>query len=744
MNNEYIDSEINKVYEELDDIYAELDTLKELKITNENENENLEQYSEKNSENLKLLENTFKNNIILVDSELKDLNNDIDVLNENIEVLNENVETLHKTVITNDNKTRKIIEKLEENIIIIEKEIEKKEEPDKKERKELKNEIKRDIEKIGEKMKKDIESINESINKSIENINENFNKKIESIETIEGKFNKKIEKIENIEVIDKINYDINKINKHTEIINGQLNLLHENIETIEKKFNEPFEIKLGDIKSSHISSDAITTSKISNNSITNDKLLMPYIKVESKDGIKIDTKSELEGIRGIAGSVVNLGENIKLSVDSSVLRTFGNQNIDGTLSMNILNTQTISRPNHLFKANLWNDGTGDINIGTNSTGNISIGQGPMLKLSTSSSVIKSDLIVHNNFSKKLTNSVINKNENTTYTAKQLFDGLITRYCNKIDKTDTIDMTPSASEIVSNFRDAILGSSFDVLIVNLSSNNEKLSIIPGIGVNIHNNLEILAGNAINIIVYLTNITPGKETVSIYSTNNSVPPTPVLPIPIPPLPTPVPTPVINFEENNKILEEKVDKKIEENNNILKEKIEENNTLFEEKVETISRKVETIENASKIIDNSNFIIKDAVIFKMSNNSSVINYASWCGFYCPINFSIDSTIIGISGTIVKMTCTYNSHSSIKINNVSNMLFSIGKLTVDNIFSVYKGGQNIIIWDNKNNNSYPSSSSNDLNIHIKEYDKIAIRLLENGKVIPNDMKINIQLVIKI
>ena len=55
------------------------------------------------------------------------------------------------------------------------------------------------------------------------------------------------------------------------------------------------------------------------------------------------------------------------------------------------NTQTITRPNGANQSSLWTSGVGNIDIGLQTTGTIRVGSGPMLKLTSSTSVLKSAL-----------------------------------------------------------------------------------------------------------------------------------------------------------------------------------------------------------------------------------------------------------------------------------------------------------------------------------------------------------------
>lgn len=184
---------------------------------------------------------------------------------------------------------------------------------------------------------------------------------------------------------------------------------------------------------------------------------------------------------------------------------------DGSsLSANNFDTQTISRPTDTSTANLWIDGTGNINIGT-SADNVIIGGGASLTLNNTSSTLSSELTIQDNFSRRYTESIVNTAGNATYTATQVFDGIIERDCNGADRTDT---TPTAAQLVAIVPHAVVGSSIEVFIRNSSTSLELITLNEGTGVTFSGSLTVAAGITSRYLCLLTNITASSEAVTIF--------------------------------------------------------------------------------------------------------------------------------------------------------------------------------------------------------------------------------------
>lgn len=189
---------------------------------------------------------------------------------------------------------------------------------------------------------------------------------------------------------------------------------------------------------------------------------------------------------------------------------------DGTLlAATTFDTQTITRPLDANLASLWSDGSGNIDIGLNTTGTIQLGLGPTLELTQSSSTLKSELTIQDNFSRKYTPATITTAGDVTYTAIQFFNGLILRDPSGANRVDT---TPTAAQLVAIVPNRVVGSSIEVIIRNTSSALSKITLSPGTGVtiaNTNNTFTVANGLTSRFLVVFSNIGFGTEAVNIYA-------------------------------------------------------------------------------------------------------------------------------------------------------------------------------------------------------------------------------------
>jgi hypothetical protein len=130
-------------------------------------------------------------------------------------------------------------------------------------------------------------------------------------------------------------------------------------------------------------------------------------------------------------------------------------------------------------------------------------------------------------------------------------------------------------------------------------------------------------------------------------------------------------------------------------------------------------------------------------TGSGTVTSYSSWGAVG---GGPMDYTMIGISGTIVKLSCSYSGLSSIGIDAGESIKFSIGYTNlIQTVFTVFAGGLDVISWTTTNNATHPSTSSSSLNIPFTAVNRIAIRSLETGTITPiTDMKINCSLTVQL
>lgn len=101
----------------------------------------------------------------------------------------------------------------------------------------------------------------------------------------------------------------------------------------------------------------------------------------------------------------------------------------------------------------------------------------------------------------------------TYTAAQMFCGVIERDCNGATRIDSV---ATAANIVAEIPNAVVGSAFNLVIVNTSGAAETINLNPGTGVNFESGgtFTVEQGKSREFLVRCTNVTPASETVTIY--------------------------------------------------------------------------------------------------------------------------------------------------------------------------------------------------------------------------------------
>jgi hypothetical protein len=128
---------------------------------------------------------------------------------------------------------------------------------------------------------------------------------------------------------------------------------------------------------------------------------------------------------------------------------------------------------------------------------------------------------------------------------------------------------------------------------------------------------------------------------------------------------------------------------------------------------------------------------------SGTVITYSIW-GHGSGGN--MDYTMLGYSGTIVKLTCSYSGTSAISIAAAESLSFSVGYVNlIQTVFAPFTGGLNVISWTTANTATYPSTSSTALNIPFTAINRIALRAVETGTVGPtSNVKINCVLTVQL
>ena len=102
----------------------------------------------------------------------------------------------------------------------------------------------------------------------------------------------------------------------------------------------------------------------------------------------------------------------------------------------------------------------------------------------------------------------------TYTAAQMKGGLISRDPAGADRIDTTD---TAANIVASIHDAIVGSSYEFTVINVSDALESITVQSGVGVTM-DDVDILQNESRTFLLVVSNIGGGTEAVVIYPTSS----------------------------------------------------------------------------------------------------------------------------------------------------------------------------------------------------------------------------------
>ena len=139
-------------------------------------------------------------------------------------------------------------------------------------------------------------------------------------------------------------------------------------------------------------------------------------------------------------------------------------------------------------------------------------------------------------------------------------------------------------------------------------------------------------------------------------------------------------------------------------------------------------------------NAVPKDRLLLQASftNPTSGGNNVAYAQFGPESTADVDSTRLGSSGVIKQLVCSYSSNTDMNIGNTESLAFSIGFSNDDlDVFTVATGGLNLIVWDRPTaHNEFPSTSSSVLNIPFTATDRIAIRSVETGTVNPTTSEV--------
>lgn len=331
---------------------------------------------------------------------------------------------------------------------------------------------------------------------------------------------------------------------------------------------------------------------------------------------------------------------------------------DGTtLATTILDAQNITRPIGTNQASLWTTGTGNIDIGLQTVGTIQMGQGPMFKLTSSTSILKSSLTIQGNLSRRYVDTTISTAGNVTYTAQQIANGIIFRDCNGASR---VDILPTAEDLVNIIPEPVVGSSVEVFIRNESTDLSLLTLASNTGITLYENLTIASGITSRFLIKLDNIIFGQYAATVFA---SVP--------------------------------------------------KDRTMIQ-----------------------------STFTNPTSGGSAVKYAQWGP---ESGADVDSTVIGYSGKIVQLVCSYSAGTPVGVDVGESLNFSVGTsndtLTT---FTPFTGGTNVVSWTNTVDGTYPSTSSGSLSIPFTAANRIAIRSIETGTVSPLGMYIRCTLTVQL
>ena len=204
-------------------------------------------------------------------------------------------------------------------------------------------------------------------------------------------------------------------------------------------------------------------------------------------------------------------DRILFTDNGSQFTSSANLTWDGTkLTATEVETQDITRPNGSNQSSLWTTGTGNIDIGLQTVNTVQIGSGPMLKLTSTTSILQSSLTIQGNLSRQYVDTTISTAGNVLYTAQEVFNGIIFRDCNGADRTDQL---PTAAAIVAVVPEPVVGSSIEILVNNISSGINLLTLSSNTGVTLSSSLTIASGITNRFLIILDNVTASSEAVTV---------------------------------------------------------------------------------------------------------------------------------------------------------------------------------------------------------------------------------------
>lgn len=128
-----------------------------------------------------------------------------------------------------------------------------------------------------------------------------------------------------------------------------------------------------------------------------------------------------------------------------------------------------------------------------------------------------DLTVQGRVAETTTISTINTAGNVTYSATQMFSGIITRDPNGASRTDT---TATAAQIVAEMNNPVVGSSFHFTLDNSADADETVTILTGLGVTIEGSSSVDQGGHRTYNVVVTNVTLLSEAVTMYDLGDNL--------------------------------------------------------------------------------------------------------------------------------------------------------------------------------------------------------------------------------
>lgn len=131
--------------------------------------------------------------------------------------------------------------------------------------------------------------------------------------------------------------------------------------------------------------------------------------------------------------------------------------------------------------------------------------------------VTGDMTVQGRVAETTTLTTINTAGNVTYSAAQMFSGIITRDPNGASRTDT---TATAAQIVAEMNNPVVGSSFHFTLDNSADAEETVTILTGSGVTIEGSASVDQGGHRTYNVVVTNATASSEAVTMYDLGDNL--------------------------------------------------------------------------------------------------------------------------------------------------------------------------------------------------------------------------------